>query len=96
MALAKGHVEKEGLCFCTVAVRSIDSYFRRLSAEMRLLYLHYLGCLCVYIEPNNGGKDGGADVCACISTGVLWVTQMKALEDTEDEGKHISHSFYIS
>lgn len=28
MTLAKGHLEKEGLCFCIVAVRSIDSYFR--------------------------------------------------------------------
>lgn len=96
MTLAKGHREKEGHCFCTVAVRSNDSYFRRLWAEMRLLYLHYLGCLCVYRAPNNGGQDDGADVCAFISTAVLWSVQIKALEDTEDEGKHISHSFCIS
>lgn len=42
--------------------------------------------VCLY--SNNGGKDDGADVCACISTGVLWIAQIKALEDTEDEGKH--------
>lgn len=96
MAMAKGHLEKEDLCFCIVGVRRIDSYFQRLSAEMRLLYLHYLGCLCVYIAPNNSGKDDGADVCAFISSGVLWIAQIKALEDTEDEGKHISRSFYNS
>lgn len=96
MALTKRHLEKEDLYFCIVALRSIDCYFRHLSAEMRLLYLHYLGCLCVYRAPNNGGKEDAADVCTFISTRVLWIAQIKALEDTEDEGKHISHSFYIS
>lgn len=59
MSLAKWILDWQGLSFCLMEVRGIDSRLRCPSVEIGLLRWHYVGWQCIHSVLNKGLRDDG-------------------------------------